>query len=87
MSLHHPSDPLNEKLDLSTHGGEVINLLDSTSRGQQAVLVTSEVENVKFVCLGRLVLGDLDVRTPHPMSIRFELFHKMVTNKATGSGY
>ena len=72
--------------DAAHVGGEVVDLIDVASGGQ-AVFPHPQVQNLKIVGSGLLILRLLDIDPTHPMTIGLQLLDQMMTNEPTGASY
>src|SRR5437867_3143105 len=69
-----------------THvGGEIVHLLDPSSRFQ-TVVPTAKVEELEFVRRRLPVLRSLEIHATHPISATLQVLDEMVTDESTGSG-
>jgi len=66
-------------------GREVVDLVD-VPRGLQAVIPPAQIQNLKLIGCGLLVLRVLDIHTTNPGSIALEPAHEMMPDETACAG-
>jgi hypothetical protein len=74
------------KMTHSAHvGGQRVDVIH-TPGGEQALVPTAEVQELKLIGVDRRVLWSLQVDTPHPVSAPLHAGDQMVTDEAPSTG-
>jgi hypothetical protein len=53
----------------------MVDLLDVTTRRTHTILVHTEIEEIKFISVGRLICWWTEVHAAYPMTLSFEAFN------------
>ena len=72
--------------DPSHVGGELVDMVDPAG-GDQAIVPTSQIEELEFVRGAGLVLGLLDVHSPNPVPIADQVFDQMMPDEPSSPGH
>jgi hypothetical protein len=65
-------------------GGEIVDLIDSPARSQEAVLGLTQIQDFEVIAGRNFIFWVLNVNAADPMAVRFETLYQVVPNEAAG---
>src|SRR6266496_2662162 len=72
--------------DAAHVGSKSVGLIKTASSCLQTVIKLAQVQYFKLIGGRRLVLWHFEIDPTNPMVVSFESFHKMVSDKTSGTG-